>query len=258
MSTIYRNQARFLPEWIEFHRLVGVERFFLYNNLSDDEHREVLDPYVRDGTVVLHDWPDEFPQGLISAANHCLSEHRDDSRWIAFQDLDEYLFSPTLEPVSKLLPEYERWPGVGVISLQFGTSGHVSQPDGLVIENFLHRWKPPDPSPIKSIVDPARTERCRNPHWFLHSDGSLVDEQKRPLEDWRTATPSFERLQMNHYVFMSKETAEEKFQRWATSAKPRPRGWYQRELELRNDVVDDRITALAPALREAMGSTGVT
>jgi glycosyl transferase family 92 len=108
MSTIYRNQARFLPEWIEFHRLVGVERFFLYNNLSDDDHREVLDTYVRDGTVVLHDWPDDFPQGLITAANHCLSEHRDDSRWIAFQDLDEYLFSPTLEPVSSLLPEYER------------------------------------------------------------------------------------------------------------------------------------------------------
>ena len=33
-STIYRDDAEYLPEWIEFHRLVGVERFFLYDNGS--------------------------------------------------------------------------------------------------------------------------------------------------------------------------------------------------------------------------------
>ena len=38
-------------EWIEFHRLVGVERFFLYDNGSTDDHREVLAPYVEEGIV---------------------------------------------------------------------------------------------------------------------------------------------------------------------------------------------------------------
>jgi hypothetical protein len=253
MCTIYRDQAPLLREWIEFHRLVGVERFFLYNNSSQDEHREVLAPYVREGLVVIHDWPVEFPPALVTAFNHCLAEHGDESRWIAFLDLDEYLFSPTLEPLPAVLPAYERHAGVGAVSLQFGTSGHVTQPPGLIIENFLYRWHPPEMSAVKSIVDPTRTERCRNAHWFLHPQGLPVDEQHHPLEEWRSPAPSFEKLQINHYVYMSRETAEEKFQRWATSAKPRPRGWFQRELEKRNDVRDERITAYVPALREAMG-----
>ena len=45
--TIYRDAASYLAEWIEFHRLLGVERFFLYDNGSTDDHREVLAPYRR-------------------------------------------------------------------------------------------------------------------------------------------------------------------------------------------------------------------
>ena len=37
-------------EWVEFHRLVGVERFFLYNNFSEDNHMEVLAPYIEEGS----------------------------------------------------------------------------------------------------------------------------------------------------------------------------------------------------------------
>jgi hypothetical protein len=33
---IFKDEASYLPEWFEFHRLVGVERFFLYDNGSSD------------------------------------------------------------------------------------------------------------------------------------------------------------------------------------------------------------------------------
>lgn len=95
IAAIYRDDAAYLAEWIEFHRLVGAERFFLYDNLSTDEHRSVLDPYVREGVVVVHDWPQTFPSGQVPAFADCLERHRDDARWIAFLDVDEFLFSPT-------------------------------------------------------------------------------------------------------------------------------------------------------------------
>ena len=93
IGAIYRNEARYMPEWIEFHRLLGVERFFLFNNRSTDDHLEVLAPYMEEGTVVWHDWP-MFP-GQREAYEQCLADHRHDARWIAFIDLDEFLFSPT-------------------------------------------------------------------------------------------------------------------------------------------------------------------
>src|SRR5207249_4814381 len=128
------------------------------DNMSDDEHREVLAPYVEEGTVVFHDWP-VFP-GQLQAYERCIQEHRDDSRWIAFLDCDEFLFSPTRRKVSEILPEFEEFPGVGVNCLAYGNSGHETRPDGLTIESYVCRTTNEFRNRIiKSIVDPTRVER---------------------------------------------------------------------------------------------------
>lgn len=59
IACIFRDDARFLKEWVAYHRLVGVEHFWLFNNLSVDEYQEVLAPYVAEGIVELIDWPFE-------------------------------------------------------------------------------------------------------------------------------------------------------------------------------------------------------
>jgi hypothetical protein len=46
VGAIFRNEARFLPEWIEYHRLHGVDHFYLFNNLSEDDYKAALKPYV--------------------------------------------------------------------------------------------------------------------------------------------------------------------------------------------------------------------
>jgi hypothetical protein len=32
ICAIFRHEAPYLREWIEFHKLIGAERFFLYDN----------------------------------------------------------------------------------------------------------------------------------------------------------------------------------------------------------------------------------
>jgi len=44
ICTIFKNEARYLREWIEFHRLVGVDHFYLYENRSEDDFAPVLAP----------------------------------------------------------------------------------------------------------------------------------------------------------------------------------------------------------------------
>ena len=39
---IFKNEAPFLKEWIEFHEMIGIEHFYLYNNNSDDNFEEIL------------------------------------------------------------------------------------------------------------------------------------------------------------------------------------------------------------------------
>src|ERR1035437_1118064 len=57
ITTLMLDEARDLREWIEFHRLQGVERFYLYDNGSTDDTEEVVRPYVEEGIAELVPWP---------------------------------------------------------------------------------------------------------------------------------------------------------------------------------------------------------
>ncbi len=254
---MYLDEAEYLREWVEFHRLVGVERFFLYDHESTDQSRDVLAPYVEDGTVVVHDWP-VYP-GQIEAFNDCVARHRDDSRWIAFIDVDEFVFSPLGRPLPELLVDYEQHPGVVASWVMFGTSDHRTKPPGLVVENYQRRKEYPEQGGVehvKSIIDPTRVESCPSGHWFSYTDGHAVDEEHRP----QTKPPlsmfepvTFARFRVNHYCRRSWEEYQRKLSRpRADTGKLREldeRNLERRERSL-NAVHDDTITMYLPALRE--------
>ena len=52
IRAIFREEAPCLADWIGIHRQVGVTKFFLYNNFSTDNFREVLAPFANDGSVI--------------------------------------------------------------------------------------------------------------------------------------------------------------------------------------------------------------
>jgi len=59
LCCIIRNEARYLEEWIEYSRMIGVEHFYLYDHGSEDNTSAVLAGYMAAGIVTLHQW--EFP-----------------------------------------------------------------------------------------------------------------------------------------------------------------------------------------------------
>ncbi len=247
--------APYLAEWIEFHRLVGAKRFFLYNNGDREVQRELLAPYCAEGTVVLHEWPGAAPQ--IPAYGDCLQQHRKDARWIAFIDTDEFLFSPLGQPLPELLTEYEQWPAVGACRLFFGTSGHVTKPPGLVVESYRRVLTAHVQAHfVKSIVNPERAERPINPHLF-RTDGDTVDELHRPVSlPAKAQSFTAERLRINHYWTKSEEELEAKFARLRPdTGEPYPPGRTRRRMRIRdqeNSRPDEAILTYLPALREAL------
>jgi glycosyl transferase family 92 len=258
---MYRDHAEYLPEWIEFHRLVGVERFFLYDNRSADDHRRVLAPYLDEGTVIVHDWPNPVavergvPWGLIPAFDDCLERHRHDSRWIAFVDVDEFLFPAAGGSLPEVLAGYESWPGVCVSRLEFGTSGHLHKPSGLVIESYLRRrsYPPGSEVEIKSIIDPARAAHCVNAHRFAYKDGFAVDENEQPVvgPPYVKSRISTSAMRVNHYATKSEEEYRRKQTQWNTAGRqvswPPPEWFDSLQAEF-----DDAITTYASALRERL------
>ena len=250
----YSNHASYMREWLEFHRLVGFERFFLYDNGSDDDHESVLRPYVAQGLVTVHRRPGAAEQ--YPSFRHCLQTHRDDARWIAFIDVDEFLFSPRGRPVPEILADFEEFPAVGVNQAIFGTGGHKHRPPGLVIENYLYRSGNPAVRMVKNIVDPQRTTDVVNAHSFVHTDGERVDVMKRPFYGRDSPEVIFSRLRLNHYFTKSQEELAEKWARAeADTGEMRDPKNLEHHLRIESRYErDEVILQYVPALKAALAS----
>eukprot|EP00961_Rhodomonas_salina_P180048 2430060-Rhodomonas_salina.6 len=71
LCCIVRNEARYLVEWIEYSRMIGIEHFFLYDHESTDDMAGVLSPYIDAQIVTLHNWsfPGPSASRLLTSAS---------------------------------------------------------------------------------------------------------------------------------------------------------------------------------------------
>ena len=208
VCAIFRNEAPYLPEWIEFHRIVGFERFYLYQNNSDDNWQAVLRPYIEAGIVEVIDWPMP-PPAQVAAYQHFIDRHLGLEEWVAFLDCDEFLFSPKCDRVSEVL-EQEPFRQRGAIAAHWmclGASRQERRGDAPVIERFT--WRPADRfatnEHVKSIVRVNRVESAgMDPHLFNVRGGTFT-ESGRLLSTGFSAPPTHLWLRINHYITKSRE-----------------------------------------------------
>jgi hypothetical protein len=138
IAAIFKNEAEYLKEWIEFHRIVGVDRFYLYDNGSSDQYLAILAPYIRSGEVILTPWRsfvrevDAQRLAYAHAACNCAPT----VQWLVYIDLDEFLFSETNDDIKAVFNRFDEFTTLIIPRFEFGTNGHVEKPAGLVIENY--------------------------------------------------------------------------------------------------------------------------
>lgn len=244
---IFREEAPFLNEWLEFHAGVGVEHFYLYNNFSTDGFQDVLAPWIAQGLVSLTDWPVQV--GQLPAYRHCVRSHADEARWMAFIDIDEFLFSPEQVDVRSILADYGDLPGVIVHSPYFGASGRDQRPEGPLVE-ALTRRAPLTLTSVKTIANPRWIYAIRSVHYFKYWAGEALDTNRQPLR--RGYSVVLDRLRLNHYWSRSLEDLRTKVRRGdASTATPRDHDWHFAFEDTLNEEEDRSIVAVSHAVREA-------
>ena len=85
---IMKNEAPYLKEWMDYHILAGVDHFYIYDNDSPDNQREILQPYINTGIVTY-----KFLPGLrqqMTAYNDAVKNYKFFCRYMAFIDGDEF------------------------------------------------------------------------------------------------------------------------------------------------------------------------
>jgi len=139
ICTIFKDEAIYLKEWIEYHKIVGVEHFYMYNNFSSDNFKEVLNVYIEQNIVTLIDWP--IQQGQFSAYQHWSDNFKCETQWVSFLDPDEFI-CPIFElSIVDWVKKFRNFPCIVMYWRMFGTSGKIrNNCDMLVTEQYTICW----------------------------------------------------------------------------------------------------------------------
>lgn len=206
-----KNEGLYIKEWIEYHSLIGVEHFYIYDAATDNT-RDILEPYVKNGTVTYIEWK-VYPAQVPAYHNFVFQRRGMSANWAAFIDLDEYIVLKDSDSLTGFLKDYDRVDiaGLAIGWSIFGSSGHVTRPEGLIIENYTKcvDYTLNKERFTKVIVRPNKIAYVDDPH-FLKSKSNcrIVREDHVPLnfgDHHHRLTTDFpvQRVQLNHYFCKS-------------------------------------------------------
>lgn len=206
ICAIAKNEGPYFNEWIEWHKNLGVEKFFIYDNESTDNTKEILEPHIKSGLVEYIYFPGKRQQLL--AYDDCLEKHRLDARWIAVIDLDEFIVPLKAITIPDFLKELESYPAVEINWLIYGSGGAIKKAEGNVMERFKYHSLPSHISNrhVKSIVNPRRVFCFIGCHEVARMSGRTVDSHGEIIKkNFRDREPQQDIIRINHYAVKSYE-----------------------------------------------------
>lgn len=140
LCLIFKDESPFLREWIDFHRTIGIDHFYLYNNNSTDGYKQVLEDYEAQGLVTLIDFPGQSVQ--MKAYQHCFETFKNETNWIGFFDTDEFICLRYKTDINDWLRTYSKYPSVLIYNQVFGSGGKLKHDyNKNVIEQYFNCWE---------------------------------------------------------------------------------------------------------------------
>lgn len=263
LACVFQNEASWLREWIEFHRIIGIEHFYLYNNLSTDHYLEILQPYLNSGVVEIFDYPASplSTEDQPKIYTHAVSLAKGHNKWLALVDTDEFITPVAANDLVSYLETIPNDVGGIEISWQcYGTSNiWCLMPKELLIEKLTLKAPANDAVNMwyKSIVRPDCVAKVESAHNCSYSPG-YRPERVTPCIAPGPAQPvneaSVKNIRINHYLWRTKEF-------FYTVKLPRIKRWDVNHFKIgspidylsqTNQIEDNAINKYVPALRAAL------
>lgn len=220
---VAKNEGPYIKEWIEYHKIVGVDRIYFYDNESDDNTKEILEPYIKDGTVVYHFLPNHpitKRRQQIEAYNDAIFKYRDRVKWMAIIDADEFIVPVEKNSIPEFLADYDQYIGIVVNWVCFDSNGHDKKPmehGGLLTANYTRVRKDHNKGLdriVKSIVNPKMVVSCTSAHdCIYYLSQSAVTENLERFRGQSTRVHSSNKIRINHYSVKSREEYVNKIKR---------------------------------------------
>lgn len=219
---IAKNENLYVREWVEYHKYIGVEKIFIYdNNDIDGEHlEEVLYDYIPSFVEIINvrgiEKESTQEDGLI-LQNHCYVEcynnHKSEYDYMAFIDIDEFINTRNKD-INEVLSSYNNFDTLLLSWKNHGDNGLVRYDNRPVRERFTGGVRSNtgfrNNKCCKSIVHCGNKDIIISPkasirHKFLFKDGINIDSTGKIIKEInhinaQLLSPVYGKLYIDHYI----------------------------------------------------------
>ncbi len=258
LCAIFKDEAPYLQEWIEYHRMLGVQHFWLYNNESSDHYEQILQSYIQEGIVEVIDWPgtmDKKWTPQIKAYNDGIARSKNITHWLAIIDVDEFIVPVYHDSIQDLLKNYPDAGGLQIFWQFFGTSGiYELPPHQMITESLVLKGHFDLCNNYKTICQPHTIKTYRSHEgdyyepWFpVFPDGNKANNRAR---EWPLI--QLDIVQINHYWTRDEKYFREK--KLPRNRKKMTEDIIQSCIQQTNQELDETILRFVPALKQRLES----
>lgn len=213
LAAILCEEEKFIDEWLVYHRLLGIEHFFLYDDSPALPLARFLQPHAAYVTVIpWHNRHQHLPgrNRQTKAYTHAVQEFSNEFEWITFIDGDEFIVLREHNSIPEFLAEFDGFDSVSLNWHVFGHNGYFDDPPGLITESLIKRMAAPSWN-VKSITRSKEISHIPGAHYCKLKSGYMVDANQVPFQDGVYEGKS-EIAHINHYQCRS-------FMNWMGRAK---------------------------------------
>lgn len=219
LCCIGRLENKYIREFVEFYKKIGVTNICLYDNNRDgeDDFHDVIGDYIDDGFVILKDYRNLSYPVQLKAYTECYFEYRNRYDWFLFFDIDEFLFLKKDKDLSSWLSNdmFRNFNTIHVNWKLYGDGGNVRYEEKPILERITSpipidsktSYDCPDNNHVKSIVRGGLDLKG----WVtMHApivDGKCCNASGRECDKKLSLTPyDYKFAELRHYTT---KTAEE-------------------------------------------------
>ncbi|KAL8058274.1 hypothetical protein ABFX02_03G007900 [Erythranthe guttata] len=257
-TTMVYDITKFLKEWVVYHSRIGVEKFLLYDNGSDDNLDSTVADLIKLGyDVSTYFW--RWPKTQEAGFSHSALYAKHSCKWMMYLDVDEFVYSPSWQnhstPSKTLLHPFIHLTNssrLGQISInchEFGPSDQTVHPKMGVLQGYNCRRRFENRHKSIVLLDAIDHSLLNVIHHFYLRQG------------YKARKLGTNNIVVNHYKYQAWPEFKAKFRRrvsayvldWTEKLNPRsndrtpglgfapvePTGWAQKFCEVRDNKLRD-------------------
>jgi hypothetical protein len=185
LVAILCDEEKFIDEWLVYHRLLGIDHFFLYDDDPSLSLAQFLKPHADQVTVIPwynrhHSYAGRNRQ--TKAYLHAVKEFSHEFEWVTFIDGDEFIVLRRHNTIREFLADYEAFSSISLNWHVFGHNGYFDDPPGLITELLVRRKAAPSRH-VKSITRTQAIADIQSAHFCKLKSGRMGDANKRIFRD---------------------------------------------------------------------------